>query len=270
MLQVDELSALRDLTAACACAGLAIASIEWLAPNRLASASLVYTENSDFPPARQRLIALGVRAVMVLRLAAACLAVAAALAILPPAAMGIGLAGVAFACLPLRISGPWGPYAGMNGAEHLLSAVAIALAPTYLFVTPAALAAALGFVAFRALAEYASAGAVKFGDLRAWASGRNLILVFSSSAWGCRWLANLLRRMPLVAGVASLTVIAIEIAVPASLLFPAPWTEHALVLALLFHLATGLFMGLNTFTLAFFATYPAVIWLRDLIQMALA
>ena len=212
-------------------------------------------------------LAQAIRAAMVLRLCAALVVVATALVSPPAGTIGIAVCVAALACLPLRLSGPWGPFAGMNGAEHLLSATVLALAPTYLLGTGPALAAALGFVAFRALSEYASAGLTKLGDFRGWVSGRNLVLVFSSGAYGFRHLARVLRRWPTLAGMASVGVIGIEVAVPISILLPAPWTEHALALAFLFHLATGVFMGLNTFALAFAATFPAVLWLRDAMQV---
>jgi hypothetical protein len=63
----------------------------------------------------------------------------------------------------------------------------------------------------------------------------------------------------------SLGVIALELAVPLSLVLPAPFAEILLAGVLAFHLLAAVTMGLNTFVWAYVATYPAILHVRDLL-----
>ena len=90
----------------------------------------------------------------------------------------------------------------------------------------------------------------------------------SSYIWGHRLPANLLRSNALALTLAWAVMLG-EALFPLALLAPPEVLAAALGTMFLFHLATALFMGLNTYPWGFVTAYPAVfalsLWLRGLL-----
>ncbi|HRW36772.1 MAG TPA: hypothetical protein P5254_03670 [Aquihabitans sp.] len=111
--------------------------------------------------------------------------------------------------------------------------------------------------AFAALA-YATSGVTKLGS-PLWREGVALGWVANLRSLGAPWAADLLWGRRRLRVALSWAVMVGEVCFPLALLLPAPGVVAVLAAGLLFHLATAVVMGLNTFVWAFAATYPAVL-----------
>lgn len=262
-------SHVRFLVCFITCIGVSVSSLEWLVPaSKLRPAGLLAAGCFGATRAERLWRPYGLRLVLALRFACAATFLASALleSYIPEAGNMVFAAGLL--CLPLRFRAPVGVFSGMDGAEHLMTSTLLALGATYVLDSTIALESALIFVAARALLEYASAGWTKLVDWKGWASGSYLLQVFSSRHYGHPRVAELVKARPMLGGVLSIAVIAVEIAVPCALLLPAPMAEFLLLAAFAFHLATAVIMGLNIFVWAFLATYPAILHCRDLLLLS--
>ncbi|MCB0961792.1 MAG: hypothetical protein KDA98_00540, partial [Acidimicrobiales bacterium] len=92
-----------------------------------------------------------------------------------------------------------------------------------------------------------------------WREGVALGWVANLRSLGAPWAADLLSRRPRLRVALSWAVMVGEVCFPLALFLPAPGVVAVLAAGLLFHLATAVVMGLNTFVWAFAATYPAVL-----------
>lgn len=114
---------------------------------------------------------------------------------------------------------------------------------------------------------YATSGWSKL-TLAKWRDGSTPRGALSSYIWGHRLAANLLRPQA-AAVVLAWALMLSEALFPLALLAPPEWLALALGAMLLFHAATALFMGLNTYPWGFVTAYPAVFalsgWLRTLV-----
>ena len=111
--------------------------------------------------------------------------------------------------------------------------------------------------AFAALA-CATSGVTKLAS-PLWREGVALGWVANLRSLGAPWAANLLSGRPRLRVALSWAVMLGEVCFPLALLLPAPGVVAVLIAGLLFHVATAVCMGLNTFVWAFAATYPAVL-----------
>lgn len=111
---------------------------------------------------------------------------------------------------------------------------------------------------------YATSGWSKLA-LAKWRDGSGLRGALSSYLWGHRHTANLLRSNAIAVPLAWILMLG-EALFPLALLAPPEWLAVALGAMFLFHLATALWMGLNTYPWGFLTAYPAVFalsgWLR--------
>jgi hypothetical protein len=149
---------------------------------------------------------------------------------------------------------------GHDGAEQMYLLVFTAL-------TIAGLAPAAGpvghycllFVAVQASLAYAIAGIHKL-RARAWRDGTALTGILGTNSYGSGWSYRLLRRRPVLSRTLCWAVILLECGFPVVFLVDTPVALVILAVALLFHLANAVVMGLNGFLLAFACTYPAVLY----------
>lgn len=163
-------------------------------------------------------------------------------------------------CLGVLLQRPGvGAPAGVDGAERLLTSIALVLGAALLLGNDTALEAALAFLAMVALLEYGGAGAWKATRLRDWTSGRCVLLVLSAHSYGWPAMASLLARRPILARVAGAGTVLLEVSAPLALVLPTAAAAALLAILLVFHLVNAFVMGLNTFVLPYAATYPAVL-----------
>jgi hypothetical protein len=113
--------------------------------------------------------------------------------------------------------------------------------------------------------SYFLAGAAKLASFE-WRSGRALVGVMGTGAYGHPFAARVATAGPWVPIVFCWCVIAIETVFPAFLFAPREVLLGVLAAFALFHGATAFFMGLNTFVWAFIAAYPSLLVVHALLQ----
>lgn len=112
--------------------------------------------------------------------------------------------------------------------------------------------------------SYFLAGTAKLVSFE-WRSGRALVGVMGTRAYGHALAARLASSHAWFPIVFCWFVILVEAVFPAFLFGPRPLLAAVLAAFGLFHVATALFMGLNTFVWAFVAAYPSVLVLNALL-----
>lgn len=117
--------------------------------------------------------------------------------------------------------------------------------------------------------SYFLAGAAKLVSFE-WRSGRALVGVLGTGAYGHAFAARIASSSATFCIAFCWLLIAIETAFPVALFCPPPVLAGVLSVFALFHVATALFMGLNTFVWAFLAAYPSVLLVNQVLLAALA
>lgn len=114
---------------------------------------------------------------------------------------------------------------------------------------------------------YFASGASKL-IIPQWRSAEALRAALTSYSFGNGPSAAVVRSAPL-ARVIAWAIMLIEALFPLALLLPFGWLCAVLALALLFHLAIAVVMGLNTYPLAFLAAYPSTLLLSQFLRGAI-
>jgi hypothetical protein len=117
----------------------------------------------------------------------------------------------------------------------------------------------LWFLALQACLAYFTAGVAKWMGSH-WRDGSGLTGVFTTDAFGNQTLGGFLRRSPSSARLLSWSVIILECTFPLVLIAPEPLLWALLAGGVTFHIVTAFVMGLNTFVFAYFALYPAILF----------
>ena len=146
---------------------------------------------------------------------------------------------------------------GLDGADQMLWILVAGLAVAALSNSAAPLRIYLWFVALQGCLAYCVAGVAKLSAL-GWRDGTFLVGIAQTSMYGHRMFATVISARPRVAITASWLIILWECGFPLVLVAPSPAAAAILCVGVVFHLANTLIMGLNTFFLAFVATYPAI------------
>lgn len=193
-----------------------------------------------------RLAAISLRLPLALQFAAALILLAAPVQGLRPLVLVALLASTWLLGLRARI----------DGADKMALVVTLG---TLLQSTahPALVLAGQWWIAGQLVLAYVTSGAAKL-RLACWRDGSATIGALSSYGAGQRHVAAMLRRRG-AAPLISWWLMLAECAFPLALLAPLPALLVVLGLFLLFHLATALVMGLNTYPWAFAAAYPSVV-----------
>ncbi len=156
-------------------------------------------------------------------------------------------------------------YGGEDGADQMLSITSAALAAGLLLDVDNGLAAlALVFVGAQGCLAYATAGIAKLISPQ-WRSGEAIRGVLATRTHGMRSPADLVRRWPLLAVAACWTTIAFETAFAVAPVLPLPALLVLFGVAASFHAVVAVTMGLNGFFWAFVATYPAIVYLNQIV-----
>jgi hypothetical protein len=146
---------------------------------------------------------------------------------------------------------------GLDGADQMLWILIAGLAIAVLPNSDAALWIYLWFIALQGSLSYCVAGVAK-ASARGWRDGTFLVGIAQTSMYGHRKFATFLSALPRVARMASWLIILWECSFPLVLVAPRPIAAAVLCIGVAFHLVNAVVMGLNTFLLAFVATYPAI------------
>ncbi|GAA3050529.1 hypothetical protein FHS39_000953 [Streptomyces olivoverticillatus] len=194
------------------------------------------------------------------------LAAAAAVAVGAPAD-GAGTALVVLLAATSAAMSLRSPF-GNDGADQMTVLVFGSAALARLAGTPLAAQAALWFLAAQTCLSYLTAGIAK-SSARMWRDGTAIRGIFRTVVYGHARAGAYVARHPGLATAAGWSVIVTECAFVAVFVTPSPYVYVILAGGLGFHLASAVLMGLNTFTWAFGATYPALIFCASLSAGAL-
>jgi hypothetical protein len=155
---------------------------------------------------------------------------------------------------------------GLDGADHMYTVVFLGL--TVFWVMPEGSLASLAgllYIGGQSVLAYLIAGIAKLRG-PSWRDGSAIGGIMATKIYGNRRAAALLKGRRGPGQLACWTVIAFEITFVA-VLFVDPRTVWVmLAVGVAFHASTAVFMGLNSFFLAFVATYPAVVYLNEMIH----
>jgi hypothetical protein len=157
---------------------------------------------------------------------------------------------------------------GRDGSDHMSAVVLIALVIGFGPLGDAFLrTAALIFVAAQLCLAYGAAGVAKLVS-PTWRRGTALALILDTDTYGHASSAAWLRCHPRIGELLTRSVIVAEVLFGLGLVvvLPAPWAWLLLVWGVLFHTATAVLMGLNTFLWAFVAAYPAIVYVQQLVH----
>jgi hypothetical protein len=152
----------------------------------------------------------------------------------------------------------------IDGSDQMVLIVLVASALGLISHDSTAPSVACVFLAANLCLAYFAAGAYKAAAVQ-WIRGEGLARVVSTTTFGCPRLARHFLRSTYVPLVAGWTVILWECIFPTALVAPEWLLLGLLTLGMMFHIMCGLIMGLTNFPLAFGASYPAVIYVNNLI-----
>jgi len=127
------------------------------------------------------------------------------------------------------------------------------------FPGPVAEIAFLWVVALQSSLAYFTAGFAKLVS-PIWRTGVAIPGISSTRMYGSRSASRFLHGRPWLSVGLAWSVILTECLFPLVLVVPAPVALSLLAAGMLFHVTSGLVMGLNSFIWSFAATYPAIWW----------
>src|SRR5262245_25237631 len=155
---------------------------------------------------------------------------------------------------------------GLDGADHMYTVVFLGL--TVYWVMPEGSLASLAgllYIGAQAVLAYLIAGIAKLRG-PSWRDGSAIGGIMTTKIYGNRRAAALLKGRRGLGQLACWTVIAFEITFVAVLFVEPRMVWIMLAVGVAFHASTAVFMGLNSFFFAFLATYPAVVYLNEMIH----
>lgn len=150
-------------------------------------------------------------------------------------------------------------YSGLDGSDQMTGIVLTALAlmtltPDHQFLRMVC----IWFVALQSALSYCTAGVAKLIS-KEWRNGTSLIGVMNTASYGIEGFSRFLKDHRMYAVALTWLLIGFECLFPVALLMG----KYCLIFlagGLIFHLLNAAIMGLNNFTWAFLATYPALLF----------
>lgn len=146
---------------------------------------------------------------------------------------------------------------GLDGADQMLWILVAGLALVTWSSADYAPRLYLWFVALQGCLSYFVAGVAKL-SARGWRDGSFLVAIAQTSMYGRQRISAFLAAQRHTATAISWLIILWESAFPTVLVAPHPIAAVLLCVGVAFHFVNAFVMGLNTFFVAFVATYPAI------------
>lgn len=144
-----------------------------------------------------------------------------------------------------------------NGGSDFMTLITLmAITVALLVSSPAVEFVCLWYVAIQSCSSYFIGGFIKL-KRQNWRNGTALLGFMGSTIYKESSIFEALRNRPVASRLVSWAAIAFETGFPLLVFFP-PLTVVALILGLSFHLFNAYLFGLNRFTFAWVATYPAL------------
>lgn len=159
--------------------------------------------------------------------------------------------------------------AGLSGAYDMSLVVNGGLAVAFVFAGyPIAQTAAVSFIAIQGVFSYSLAGISKFKG-EEWRSGEALEVTFSTRVWGDERVFAFFERFPWLKRPATFGIMTGEVLFALVLFVDPPLVLAFFGIAFAFHVANAVFMGINGFLYIFPATYPAIYYVSEQIDISL-
>lgn len=158
---------------------------------------------------------------------------------------------------------------GLSGAFHMSLVVNTGLTIALAAPSDSTLEfAAILFIAVQGLLGYFISGLAKVLG-RDWRSGNAIHEIISTNTWGHPWVYEKVRQFPKLSAHATRAVVAFEFIFPIVLFFSVPAIYAMFALAIVMHISISLMMGVNGFLTSFTATYPAILYVSQLLPNVL-
>jgi hypothetical protein len=162
---------------------------------------------------------------------------------------------VALTTLAIGLRSPF----GLDGSDQMAAFIFASLALVRLVPSSAVERGFLWALALQSSLAYFTAGFAKLVS-PIWRSGAAIFGISSTRIYGSPLASGFVHgRAGLCMGLAWSVIVA-ECLFPLALIVPLPAALALLVGGAVFHIMSGVVMGLNTFIWSFIATYPAVLW----------
>lgn len=161
-------------------------------------------------------------------------------------------------------------HGGLSGDLHMALVLSAGLTVASLSSLGSTLfVMAMGFIAIQAILSYFMAGGMKIVS-QIWRHGTAVREIFGTRTWGNERLYAVLDRSPALCLLGAWSVMLFEVFFPIVLVVDQRFVHVFLAVGVLFHLSNAVFMRLNGFLIAFPASYPAVVYVNDLLTSWLA
>lgn len=154
---------------------------------------------------------------------------------------------------------------GLDGADQMMTVILASASLARIAHAETSVKICLHFISLQAALAYASAGLAKL-VVEPWRSGQHLSTILSTKIYGNSRLGRFLQRHRQISRFCALGMICWESLFPLFFVVHPTLGNMMLVIGVIFHLMTAIFMGLNTFLWSFLATYPALLWSRHELQ----
>lgn len=160
------------------------------------------------------------------------------------------------ASLYLNVRAPY----GLDGSDQMSALLFVAITISQLGArSPSIAVVCLWFLAVQGCLSYASAGIAKLAS-PVWRRGHAIHLIIDTEGYGSALPARMARCHPNTARAITWGTILFECMFVGALFLGPTGAFILAIWAALFHIATALVMGLNTFVWAFLAVHPAIIY----------
>jgi hypothetical protein len=156
---------------------------------------------------------------------------------------------------------------GSDGSDQMNNIILVVLVTcTMSFVDQAVMSIGLFFIAAQACFSYFAAGVSKLVSPK-WRDGTAVTDIFKTRTYGSQLVFNYLRGKKSLGYLLCWSVIVMEVSFPIVLFLPVHWGIFIIAWGVVFHLLNAAIMGLNSFLWAFLATYPAIFYTHQQIEL---
>jgi hypothetical protein len=155
---------------------------------------------------------------------------------------------------------------GLDGADQMNIIITITLFIVYIINVEVIYKAGLIFIAAQSILSYMVAGIAKLRSAK-WRGGQAVFEIMNTRTYGYKSVAIKLANAPrFVNIILCWLIIFFEIFFIILLFLEEPWLYIIICCGIIFHLYNAIAMGLNNFFWAFLATYPALLYVHELIH----
>jgi len=154
---------------------------------------------------------------------------------------------------------------GLDGADQMDSILCITLLIVFLADNSFIYKTGLVFIAAQSVLSYLVAGTAKLFSKK-WRNGVAVFQIMNTKTYGFESIAKLLSTVPRFINLLFCWhIILFEVLFLLVFFLPSPWFLIFLLWGICFHIYNAVAMGLNNFFWAFIATYPAIIYIHQLL-----